>query len=136
MRLTLRTVALAAIAALTAAVLMVRPAPFGPPAAVAAQPGALPADLGRAPAHAVAFDPMAVVKTYLPNHTTEKVGNKTVYRSPDVEAEFYFPDNRHIVIGIDGSLSHYLAKAPAKDGPLAPALKLAAGGTKVMVASA
>lgn len=82
------------------------------------------------------FDPMTVVKTYLPNHTTEKVGNKTVYRSPDVDAELYFPDNKHIVIGVDGSLNHYLAKAPAKEGPLAPALKLAGGGTKVMVASA
>jgi hypothetical protein len=82
------------------------------------------------------FDPMTVVKTYLPNHTTEKVGNKTVYRSPDVEAELYFPDNKHIVIGLDGSLNHYLAKAPAKDGPLAPALKLAGSGAKVMVASA
>jgi hypothetical protein len=83
-----------------------------------------------------AFDPVKVVKAYLPNHTTEKVGGKTVYRSPESEAEFYFPDNKHIVIGTEGSLNHYLAKAPAKTGPLAPALKLAGGGAKVMVASA
>lgn len=82
------------------------------------------------------FDPAQVVKTYLPNHTTEKSNGKTVYRSPDSPAELYFPDNKHIVIGVDGSLDHYLSKAPAKNGPLAPALKLASGGTKVMVASA
>ncbi len=69
-----------------------------------------------------AFDPMAVVKTYMTNHTTEKVGTKTVYRSPDSELELYFPDNKHIVIGYDHSLNHYLAKAPAKDGPLASAI--------------
>lgn len=82
------------------------------------------------------FDPMQVVKTYLPNHTAEKVGTKTVYRSPDSELEFYFPDNKHIVIGHDESLNLYLAKAPAKDGPLASAIKLAATGNKVLVASA
>ncbi|MBM3982750.1 MAG: DUF1559 domain-containing protein [Planctomycetes bacterium] len=87
-------------------------------------------------AFSAAFDPMQVVKTYLPNHTTEKSNGKTVYRSPDAPAEFYFPDNKHIVIGMDGSLDHYLAKAPAKDGPLAPAIKLASAGAKVMVASA
>ncbi len=83
-----------------------------------------------------AFDPMTVVKLYMTNHTTEKVGTKTVYRSPDSELELYFPDNKHIVIGYDNSLNHYLAKAPAKDGPLASAIKLAANPTKVMVASA
>jgi|GEM_PF-543679 len=82
------------------------------------------------------FDPMQVVKTYLPNNTTEKVGAKTVYRSPDSEMEFYFPDNKHIVIGFEESLNLYLAKAPAKDGPLASAIKLAAAGNKVVVASA
>src|SRR4051812_25409073 len=51
------------------------------------------------------FDPMTVVKTYLTNHTTEKVGNKTVYRSPDTDFEFYFPDAKHIVIGTNGSLN-------------------------------
>ena len=202
-----RLAPLAAVAALTAAVLMVCPDPFGPaPVASAAQPDALPADLALVPADCVGFvhvrlgdlwknevmdgfrktwekagpkalaaldkqfvpapstisrgtafvllgdkkkpqvvgvlafsaefDPQAVVKSYLPNNTTEKVGNKTVYRSPDSDAEFYFPDNKHIVIGYDGSLNHYLAKAPAKTGPLASALKLAAAPNKVIVASA
>ena len=36
----------------------------------------------------------------------------------DAPVELYFPDNRHIVIGVEGSLDAYLAKAPAKDGPL------------------
>ena len=83
-----------------------------------------------------AFDPMQVVKAYLPNHTTEKVGTKTVYRSPDSPLGFYFPDNMHIVIGVEESLNHYLPKAPARSGPLAPAIRLAASGSKVMVASA
>ena len=83
-----------------------------------------------------AFDKMAVVKAYLPNHEAVKVNDKTVYRSKNSPVELYFPDDKHIVIGMEGSLNHYLAKAPAKDGPLAPAIKLAASGTKVMVASA
>ncbi|MBN9119140.1 MAG: DUF1559 domain-containing protein [Planctomycetes bacterium] len=83
-----------------------------------------------------AFDPAAVVKSYLPNHTTEKVGNKTVYRSPDNSLDLHFPDNKHIVLGVNGSLDHYLSKPVAKDGPLAASLKLAGSGTKVMVASA
>ena len=87
-------------------------------------------------AFSAAFDPMKVVKTHLTNHTTEKANGKTVYRSPDVPVEMYFPDDRHVVIGIEGSLDHYLAKPPAKDGPLAAALKLAADPNKVMVASA
>ncbi len=87
-------------------------------------------------AFSAAFDPMKVVKAYLPNHTAEKAHGKTVYRSPDAVVEFYFPDDRHIVVGVGGSLDHYLAKAPAKDGPLASALKLAANPSKVMVASA
>ena len=87
-------------------------------------------------AFSAAFDPMTVVKTYLPNHTTEKVNGKTVYRSPDVEFEFYFPDDKNIVIGAEGSLNAYLAKPVAKAGPLAAAIKLAGSGSKVMVASA
>ncbi len=184
------------LAALTAAVVLFRPA--GPPAALAAQPDNLPADLALVPADAVgfvhlraadvwksdlmsglrqtfekagpkaiatldaqfvpppstfsratlfvlinekkqpapvgvfafsaAFDPTAVVKAYLPNHTTEKVGAKTVYRSPDSDLEFYFPDNKHLVIGFDGSLDAYLAKPVAKAGPMADAIKLAASG--------
>lgn len=87
-------------------------------------------------AFSAAFDPMKVVKAYMPNHTTEKVNGKTVYRSPDSPVEFYFPDSKHLVIGYDGALDFYLSKAPAKDGPLAAALKLAAAPNKVMVASA
>ena len=79
------------------------------------------------------FDPMKVVKAYLPDHAEEKVGGKTVYRSAGSEVEFYFPDDRHIVLGTEGSLNHYLSKAPAKDGPLASPLKLTAGGAKVVV---
>jgi hypothetical protein len=208
MRFTLRTAALAAVAALTATVLVFRPEPLSPPGgtASAAQPEALPADLALVPAdaagfvhvrladlwkndvmagfrktwekagpkalaeldkqfvpapstlsrgtafvllddqkkpHAIgilafseAYEPLKVVDAYLPNHTTEKVGTKTVYRSPTSPVEFYFPDNKHLVVGTEGSLNVYLAHEPARTGALAPALKLAAGGTKVVVASA
>jgi hypothetical protein len=78
-------------------------------------------------AFSAAFEPAAVVKAYLPNGTTEKVGNKTVYRSPNAPFEFYFPDNKHIVVGVEGSLDTYLARPVAKTGPMAEALKLAAG---------
>src|SRR5262245_19331795 len=87
-------------------------------------------------AFSAAFKPEDVVKTYLPKGAAEKVGDKTVYRDPNAEFEFYFPDNKHIVIGMENSLDTYLAKAPAKDGPLTSALKLASGGSKVMVAAA
>ncbi|MDY3562343.1 DUF1559 domain-containing protein [Gemmata sp. JC673] len=87
-------------------------------------------------AFSAAFDPAKVLKTYLPNHTTEKVNGKTVYRSPDMPIDLYFPDDKHIVIGSEGSLDAYLAKAPAKDGPMAHAIKLAASPAKVVVASA
>ena len=87
-------------------------------------------------AFSAAFDQKAVLKTYLPDAAAEQVGGKTVYRSANSPAEVYFPDNKHIVIGADGSLAHYLAKPPAADGPLTPALRLAASGTKVLVASA
>jgi hypothetical protein len=207
MRLILRTAALTAVAALVAAVLLVRAPVSGPGAiAAAAEPDeALPADLALVPADAVGFvhvrladlwknevmdgfrktwekagpkalaeldkqfvpapstisratvfglfnekkqpqvvavltfsaefEPLTVVDTYLPNHTSEKVGDKTVYRSPKSDVDLYFPDHKHIVIGAGGSLNAYLAKAPAKAGPLAQALKLAAGGAKVLVAS-
>src|SRR5688572_10258008 len=74
------------------------------------------------------FDPAAVVKAYLPANTTEKVGNKVVYRSPESDLEFHFPDNKHIVVGFDGSLDTYLARPVAKTGPMADAIKLAASG--------
>jgi hypothetical protein len=207
MRFTLRPAALAAIAALTAAVLTVgTPAGVSGPVAAAADPAEVPADLALVPADAVgfvhvrladlwknevvagfrktwekagpkalaeldrqfvpapstlsratafvlmnekkepeaigvlafaaAFDPAAVVKTYLPEHTVEKVAGKTVYRNSRAPVDVYFPDARHVAIGSRGALAAYLAKAPAKTGPLAPALKLAASGTKVLVASA
>jgi hypothetical protein len=82
------------------------------------------------------FDPAAVLKSYLPDHAVEKVGTTTVYRSRGSGIDVYFPDDRHVVVGADGSLKTYLAKAPARTGPLAPAIKLAAGGTKALVASA
>ncbi len=82
------------------------------------------------------FDKAAVLKSYLPNHTKKMVNGKTVYSSGDPGGALYFPDDRHIVVGVAGSLETYLAKAPAKDGPMAAALKLAASGTKVVVASA
>jgi hypothetical protein len=79
-------------------------------------------------AFSAAFDPAAVVKAHLPANTTEKVGNKVVYRSPESVLEFHFPDNKHIVVGFDGSLDTYLARPVAKTGPMADAIQLAASG--------
>ena len=82
------------------------------------------------------FDKAEVVKALLPKAAEEKAGGKTVYRAANGPLELSFPDDNHILIGFDGSLNRYFARPAAKDGPLAPALKLAAGGKKVMVASA
>src|SRR5438477_37162 len=50
-------------------------------------------------------------------------------------AEVYFPDDRHVMIGMPDSFATYFAKPPAKDGPIAGAIKLAASGKPVVAAA-
>lgn len=78
-------------------------------------------------AFAAPFDPKQVVKVNLPDAKSRMSGGKAVYTSakyPDVAV--HFPDNHHILIGLDAGMDGYLGKPVAKDGPMAGALKLAA----------
>lgn len=86
-------------------------------------------------AFSAAFDKARVVKALMPGAAEEQVNGKTVFRGAGAPVEVSFPDDRHILVGFDGSLNYYLARPVPKDGPLAPALKLAAAGQKVLVAA-
>jgi len=84
----------------------------------------------------VPFNPSDVAKTYLPNGRARKTGGKTIYTSPGGDnVALYMPDNQTIVIGEKEAMTDYLSRPVAKDGPLAPALKLAAGGKAVVAAA-
>jgi hypothetical protein len=82
------------------------------------------------------FDPAAVARSYLPGGRARKSGGKTIYTSPEVQdVALYFPDNKTILVGPREGITDYLANPPAKDGPLAAALKAAAGGKAVVAAA-
>lgn len=80
------------------------------------------------------FVPVQVAQTYLPKAEKKVVAGKTVYVDEDKGIEVSFPDNRHVLIGQEGTLEGYFTRPPAKDGPMAGALKLAA--TRPVVAAA
>ncbi|MBX9625368.1 MAG: DUF1559 domain-containing protein, partial [Gemmataceae bacterium] len=80
------------------------------------------------------FDPALVAKLYLPKAEKAEAGATTVYVDGNLHLAVAFPDNRHALIGMPGAVEAYLVRKPAKDGPLAPALKLAA--TRPVVAAA
>jgi hypothetical protein len=74
------------------------------------------------------FNPEQVAQVYLPNARKAAAGGKAVYSDPQAGVAVHFPDNRHILVGMPGALEAYLSKPPAKDGPMAAAIKLAASG--------
>jgi prepilin-type processing-associated H-X9-DG protein len=82
------------------------------------------------------FNPADVAKTYLPNGRARKSGGKTIYTSPGGDnVALYMPDNQTIVVTEKEVMTDYLSRPVAKDGPLAPALKLAAAGKAVVAAA-
>jgi hypothetical protein len=82
------------------------------------------------------FQPSDVAKSYLPNGRARKSGGKTIYTSPQAgDVALYFPDNKTIVVSSREGITEYLSKPVAKDGPLAGALKLAAGGKAIVAAA-
>ena len=80
------------------------------------------------------FAPVQVVKAYLPKAEKKTVAGKIVYVDAGLGIEVTFPDNRHVLIGQAGTLEGYFTRAPAKDGPMAGAIRLAA--TRPVVAAA
>ena len=81
------------------------------------------------------FDPAVVAKLYLPKGEKSEAGGKAVYTDRAMGIAVAFPDDRHVMIGMAGGMDAYLSKPPAKDGPLAPALKLAAARPVVAAAN-
>ncbi|MFO0795960.1 MAG: DUF1559 domain-containing protein [Gemmataceae bacterium] len=82
------------------------------------------------------FNPADVAKTYLPNGRARKSGGKTIYTSPGGDnVALYMPDNQTVVIAEKEAMTEYLSRPVAKDGALAPALKLAASGKAVVAAA-
>jgi len=63
------------------------------------------------------FDPNEVVRANLgAAETVNREGGYTVYRGPDNRAiELWFPDRRHIVVGIRGKMPLLWKKPPARD---------------------
>jgi hypothetical protein len=78
------------------------------------------------------FKEADVVNAYLPDAGKTNHAGKTVYMGERLNLELFFPDDRHIVVAPAGAMAIYLQKAPAKTGPLAHGLKLAAGGKPVV----
>jgi hypothetical protein len=72
------------------------------------------------------FDRDRLVKVYLPEAATRQANGKAVYvPRGNAEMAITFPDDRHVLIGTNEGMDDYLSKPPAKNGPLAGALKLA-----------
>ncbi|HEX4613992.1 MAG TPA: hypothetical protein VH092_37770, partial [Urbifossiella sp.] len=82
------------------------------------------------------FTPTDVAKSYLGNSRALKRSGKTIYIAPQGgDVALYFPDNKHILVGTKEGMAEYLAKPVEKQGPMAAALKLAAGGKSIVAAA-
>ena len=84
---------------------------------------------------AAPFKTAEVVTTNMPDAKIRRVAGKSVYTTAKLpEVAVTFPDNNHILLGMDSGMEKYLGKPVAKDGPLASAIKLAA--TRPVIAAA
>jgi hypothetical protein len=85
-----------------------------------------------------AFDAEKVAAVYLAKPEKKVIAGKTIYSdAPNVQLALYFPDDRHIVIGMKGmkgTFEGYLSNPVAKDGPMAKAIAQAAAGKHVVAA--
>jgi hypothetical protein len=82
------------------------------------------------------FNPAEVAKTYIPGGRAKKSSGKTIYTSPQGgDIALHFPNNQTILVGSKDGMADYLSRPVAKDGPMAAALKLAAGGKAVVAAA-
>jgi hypothetical protein len=81
------------------------------------------------------FDPDAIVQAYLPNPDKYVLAGKTIWTSRESPVDLYFPDRQHIVIAPTPAFTVYMKHALPKSGGLSSGLKLAASGTRPMVAS-
>jgi hypothetical protein len=80
------------------------------------------------------YDAAQVRRTHLPAAIKQQSGGKEFWFDPQADIAAHFPSDRLIVVGMAPAVAALLAKQPATDGPLAPALKLAGSGGGHLVA--
>jgi prepilin-type processing-associated H-X9-DG protein len=76
----------------------------------------------------------AFLKQTLPDAEAEKAGEKTIHVSKQKEGAACFYDERTLLFGPTESIRNAVAKAPARTGPLATAIKAAADGKAMVLA--
>ena len=79
------------------------------------------------------FDADKLRTANLPKAEKKTAGGKDYWQQDKLAV--HFPTDKTLVIGTPRAVSTFLTAAPKADGPLAPALKLAAGGTRHLVAA-
>ena len=105
------------------------------------QPGANPfADPGMTDVFAiVAFsapvDADQLRTTNLPAAVKKTAGGRDYWHDARTDAAVHFPGDRLLVVGTGRGVEAFLTRPARADGPLAPAIKLAAGGTRHVVAA-
>ncbi len=82
------------------------------------------------------FDADKVRLANMPTAIEEVAGEKTFWFDHNSDLAVYFPSNQVMVIGTGSGLDAFLRRPAAKDGPLAPAIKLAASGQRHLIAAA
>ncbi len=80
------------------------------------------------------FDPAKVRAAYLPDVKVQRAGGKEYFADEKVGAAVHFPDNKTLVFGDVKTLPAFLAHPAKPDGPLAGALREAAGNHAVSAA--
>lgn len=105
----------------------------GPPPAV--KPVELSPTVFAILAFSAPFDAAKVRETGFPRAVEESAGGKPIWYDSSIGVAVHFPSDRLMVIGTGSAVSKYLSKPPAKEGALAPAIKLAAGGSRHLVAA-
>ena len=73
-------------------------------------------------------------KLYAADAAEEKTGGKSIYTDPANDIALAFPDDKLVVVGDPAGVAAVVAGPAKADGPLAPAVKLAAGGRAVVAA--
>jgi hypothetical protein len=79
------------------------------------------------------FDRAKLQKLYLPAAAERTTAGQTYYADANEGVAIAFPDDRHLLAGPVEAVAAFLARRPVPEGPLAPAIRAAAG--KAVVAA-
>lgn len=82
------------------------------------------------------FDAAKVREANLPQAIEQTIAGKKYWIDMQNGLAVYFPSDRVMMLGNTTGLNDYLQKPLAKDGPLSPGIRLAAGGARHLVLSA